>query len=137
MPNCLSLEKKLFPVRQVRSEHGALVPWEVRGYFEDYEAAKNPFGFFDLSHWEMLSMKGKDAADYLQRMSTADIKKVATGSVTYIAFLTGRANPVAFGYVWRQTAENFLLWFPAGQGTTSFAAATAMTRSTRATATTR
>lgn len=120
MPNCLSVEKKAFPLRQVRSENGALVPWEVRGYFEDYEAAKSPFGFFDLSHWEMLSMKGQDAADYLQRMSTADVRKLATGAVTYLAFLTGRANPVAFGYVWRQTSDTFLLWFPAGQGATAF-----------------
>lgn len=116
MPNCLSVEKKLFPMRLVRSENGSLVPWEVRGYFEDFESSHRPFGFFDLSHWEMVAVSGKDAADFLHRMSTANLKKLGVGQLDYLAFLTGRANAVAFGYVWRLAAEEFRLWFPAGQG---------------------
>ncbi len=119
MPNALSVEKKPFPIRSVQSDRGSLVPWEVAGYFEDFEKSKSPWGFFDLTHWEVVEMTGPDAADFLHRMSTANIKELAVSEVTYLAFLTGRANPVVFGYTLRSTEASFLLFFPAGQGLTA------------------
>ncbi len=117
MPNCLCVEKKLFNIRTIHSVAGSLVPWEVKGYFKDFEMSNHPWGFFDLSHWESVAMAGKDSSDFLHRMSTCNLNKLEKTQLNYLAFLTGKANPIAFGQILKLDDENFVLQFPAGQGT--------------------
>lgn len=120
MPNAVSLETKLFKVRVTRDFRSALVPWEVQGYFEDFEQASTRGGLFDLSHWGVVELEGKDAADYLQRMSTADVRKLEPGLIAHAAFLTGRAHPVAMGQLLRTGPAAFQLVLPTGQAAAAF-----------------
>ncbi len=72
-------------------------------------------GLFDLSDWGGVFIEGPDAADYLNRMSTADIKKLGVNGVSHAAFLTGRGLVVALGMLERATSERFFFWHSHGQ----------------------
>jgi folate-binding protein YgfZ len=112
---CLTLQHDYAPVRATKEMAGWSVPWEVTGYFDDYEKARVRGGLFDLSHWGFVAIEGPDAADYLHRMTTWDVKKAQSGTVYHGAFLTGRGNPIAMGFFERLDTEKFLLTFPPGQ----------------------
>jgi folate-binding protein YgfZ len=113
MQDALSVETSIVPVIKSQVFQGVNVPWEVCGYREDYATACTAGGFFDLPHWSIIEIRGIDAADYLQRMSTVDIRKLAEGSVAHGAFLTGKGTVIVLGSLWRKSEDRFLFVCPA------------------------
>lgn len=107
MPKALTLEIDLVPVQVTREVDGWTLPWEVNGYDEDNEAARGG-GVFDLSSYGVISVAGKDARDFLHRMSTAHFKAFDGTIAVPGGFLTGRAGVVALG------------WFLPGRDNTDF-----------------
>lgn len=71
-------------------------------------------GIFNLRDWGTVSVEGPDAADFLQRLSTADIPKLPPGQTVHAALLTGKANPIALGFLRRISPTQFLWVLPPG-----------------------
>jgi len=87
---------------------------ETLGYEQEYRVLLDKGGIFDQSHWEKIWLKGKDAVDYLQRMTTVNFKTLAVHGVSLGAFLTGRGHVVALGYFVRET-DGVSIWVGHGQ----------------------
>jgi folate-binding protein YgfZ len=120
VPVCLSVEVKLFPIHSLHELQGYLVPWEVKGYAEDYLASESPAvgGFFDLTDWQTVEITGPDAQDYLQRMSTVNFREADPGRVNHGAFLTGKAQVICLGWFGGAPSSFFFL-APPPQGNTA------------------
>lgn len=96
---CSVIQSKLF--------HGVVVPWEVDSYQGDFDNATTRGGIFDLSFHAVLEMRGKDAQDYLQRMTTVQFKTLDTNRVVHGAFLNGRGGVIALALFRRIAADAF------------------------------
>ena len=102
MPKTVSLAKIPEKVKTIKNWLGASVPWEVRGYAEDVSAFNTTGGIFDLSSYATLTFEGKDAFDFLNRMSTLNFKTFNDHTAGYGAFLTGRGTVVSLGIFLRE-----------------------------------
>ncbi|NBT58160.1 hypothetical protein EBT16_05185, partial [bacterium] len=103
----ITIKKQLFPIQKVEELFGEEVPFEIETYEADWENAKTG-GFFDLSCWGVIEISGPDALDYLQRMSSANVKSLEVQSSTPGTFLTGKGTLVAMGTFWRPDSQRFL-----------------------------
>ncbi|NBX67976.1 MAG: hypothetical protein EBR01_03305 [Proteobacteria bacterium] len=99
---CSIINKKFF--------HGMSVPWEVKGYELDFEVSESVGGIFDLSFYGIVEVQGKDAQDYLQRMTTVQFKSLGTQSVAHGAFLNGRGGVVVLGMFRRLGPDAFQIF---------------------------
>lgn len=72
-------------------------------------------GYFDLSDWGTVAITGKDSADYLQRMSTVNLKSLDPGNVAHGTFLTGKGGLVALGMLERLAPDQFHFHVSPGQ----------------------
>lgn len=92
-------------------------PIETFGYRDEAKVAEMTGGYFDLGHWGVVSVTGEDALDFLQRMSTVDLKKLTPGSVAHGAFLTGKGTVISLGmmFYWQ---DRYLMIVPPGNGET-------------------
>lgn len=70
---------------------------------------KQTSGFFELKDWGVIEVAGPDAADYLQRMSTVNIKKLAMDEQVPGAFLTGKGTVISLGTFLKKTNQTFWL----------------------------
>ncbi len=86
---------------------GALVPWELKSYQEEFSLAQSKGGLFDLTDHVVIEIHGKDAEDYLQRMTTVQFKGLGVNQVVHGAFLTGRGGVVALGVFHKIDSETF------------------------------
>lgn len=77
----------------------------------DYELAQSG-GYFDLSDWGVIEVQGPDSKDFLQRLSTVNLKTMEDGQLVPGAFLTGRGTVVVFGNLLRIHSERYL-WMTA------------------------
>jgi folate-binding protein YgfZ len=66
-------------------------------------------GYFELPTFKAIFIKGPDASDYLNRMSTINFKTFDKNTVYYGAFLTGKANVIAMGQ-FHFYEEGFCFW---------------------------
>src|SRR5689334_21432470 len=73
-----------------------------------------PFPPSYLSHWGWLDFSGPDAADFLHRLTTANIKTLREGFGTPACFLSASGKISAYFWLWRYGKENFGIEFDAG-----------------------
>ncbi len=107
MQTTITVRNGTFPISKTQVFHGITVPWETLGYAQEQKLADTSGGFFDLTHYGTVSVVGPDAADFLHRMSTVDIKKLVVGQIVYGAFLTGKGTTIALGLFWRMAEQDF------------------------------
>lgn len=108
MQTPITLQNPIFPIKTIQEFRGSLVPFEVASYQEDFESSKKG-GFFDLTDWGVIEISGVDATDYLQRMSTANIKKLAREESVEGAFLTGKGTIISLGTFLKKQDDCY--WF--------------------------
>jgi tRNA-modifying protein YgfZ len=109
----LTLDSKEFDVASTREIGGFTVPWEVKSYVDDFDVAEGTGGFFDLTHWGVVEVKGPDATDYLNRMSTVDFKKFSSDRLSWGAFLTGKAGVISLG-LFQKSGDGYHIIVPPG-----------------------
>lgn len=109
------------PPRATAMVEGWEVPWEALGYAEDFALGETGAARFDLSFWEVIEIAGRDALDFLQRLSTAGLKQAGPDDALPAAFLTGRGTPVAAGFLLREAPDRFLFVGPPPQGSAAAA----------------
>lgn len=106
MQKSISLELGLCQPVESRNLHDVVLCWRCQA--DDFERANSRGALFDLSDWRTIAVRGEDAVDYLQRMTTVDFKKLGEGEVSWGAFLTGRAGVVCLGQFERGADGLFL-----------------------------
>ncbi len=62
---------------------GFEMPIQYKSIIEEYFAVRNSVGVFDVSHMGEIEIKGKDAFDFVQYLTTNDISKLESGKVQY------------------------------------------------------
>lgn len=103
----LTLREHLVSPRELKKLRDVTVPWEVKSYLEDFILATKSGGLFDLSDYVFIEIKGKEAQDYLQRMTTAQFKTLELEQVVHGAFLNGRGGVIALGVFRKVDTETF------------------------------
>ena len=64
-------------------------------------------GLFYLSDWGHVEILGPDSADFLNRMSTVNIKTVTPSKMAHGALLTGRGHVLALGFLQMRDAQAY------------------------------
>lgn len=67
--------------------YGWQLPVEFEGLTVEHEAVRNNSGIFDVSHMGEIEIKGEDAKDFVQHLSTNDITTLNENQILYTFFL--------------------------------------------------
>ena len=62
---------------------GYNMPVSYTSIIEEHLAVRNAVGLFDVSHMGEFIVKGKDAEEFLQRVTSNDVNKLEIGQVQY------------------------------------------------------
>jgi aminomethyltransferase len=84
-----------------------IVPWHFGSMEEEYRALRTGVGLVDFSTQALLECRGADRADFLHRLLTHDIKRLAPGKGCQAALLTASAKLTAIMAVF---ADPDALW---------------------------
>ena len=63
------------------------MPITFSGLIEEHEAVRNNTGFFDISHMGVISLKGTNPKEYIQKFFPTNLYSIATGQGCYSFFL--------------------------------------------------
>lgn len=110
MQTCMTVSSDRSRIRVVQNFFETEVPWESKTYAEDFRIARSVGGFFDLSYYGVVGIQGPHAADFLQRLSTADIRKLDAQVLMPASFLNGRSHAISWGWIARYGEDGFLYW---------------------------
>src|SRR5512146_1872805 len=75
--------------------HGATVPARFTQPAEEHQAVRTAAGLFDFSFRAKFSLSGRDAAKFLHRIVSNDVKNVAPGQGTYATLLNPQGHILA------------------------------------------
>lgn len=64
---------------------GFEMPIQYEGIIKEHLAVRNSVGVFDVSHMGEVEVTGKDAFDYVQKLTTNDVSKLGEGKIQYSA----------------------------------------------------
>ena len=64
---------------------GYEMPVQYEGIIAEHKAVRESVGVFDVSHMGEVEVRGKDAFDFVQRITTNDVSKLEKGDVQYSA----------------------------------------------------
>lgn len=64
---------------------GYEMPVQYEGIIAEHKAVRESVGVFDVSHMGEVEVRGKDAFDFVQRLTTNDVSKLEKGDVQYSA----------------------------------------------------
>ncbi|MEL7603835.1 MAG: glycine cleavage system aminomethyltransferase GcvT [Bacillota bacterium] len=88
---------------------GWALPVQYSGITQEHEAVRNAAGLFDVSHMGEVTVKGRDAQDFIQRLVTNDISKAVDGQAVYSPMCYPDGGVVDDLIVYRLGAEDYLL----------------------------
>lgn len=63
--------------------HGWLMPIQYKGIVEEHRAVRSHAGIFDVSHMGVIDIRGKDAYDLVQFLTTNNLDKIGPGRAIY------------------------------------------------------
>lgn len=85
------------------------MPVQYSSIVDEHLAVRNAAGIFDISHMGEVTVDGTQAEAFLNQLLTNDVRKLAPGQGHYTLMCNERGGVVDDLYVYRLTAENFLL----------------------------
>ena len=88
---------------------GYRMPIEFTGINDEHAAVRERAGVFDVSHMGEIWVKGPRAAEFLQYVTTNDIRALRDGKVQYSCLPNGRGGIVDDILIYRIDAGTFLL----------------------------
>ncbi|CAN5496589.1 glycine cleavage system aminomethyltransferase GcvT [soil metagenome] len=62
---------------------GYEMPIQYEGIIAEHKAVRNSVGVFDVSHMGEVEVRGKDAFDFVQKITTNDVSQLSKGKVQY------------------------------------------------------
>lgn len=110
------------PLHRVHRESGArMVPfagWDMpvqyTGVLDEHVAVRTRAGLFDVSHMGEVAVRGREAEDFLQHVTSNDVSRLAPGRIQYSALMTPEGTFVDDLLVYKLGADDFLLVINAG-----------------------
>lgn len=93
------------------------MPVQYSGVIDEHKIVRTSVGLFDVSHMGELIVSGRGANDFLQRMVTNDITKVAIGQAQYSALCKEDGGVVDDIIVYRRGLDSFLICVNASNAT--------------------
>src|ERR1700760_335318 len=88
---------------------GWLMPVQYTSIVEEHQAVRNNVGVFDISHMGQFIVGGTDARNWLNRMLTNNVDKLAVGMGQYTFLLNDRGGIIDDLIVYRIDEQKFLL----------------------------
>lgn len=93
---------------------GWLLPVQYTGIIEEHKAVRNQAGLFDVSHMGEVSVKGRDALAYVQKIVTNDVARLAIGQIQYSPMCYMDGGVVDDLLVYRYGEQEFFIVINAG-----------------------
>jgi aminomethyltransferase len=90
------------------------MPVEYTGITKEHTAVRTAAGLFDVSHMGEFAIRGSQALDLVQFITTNDVSKLADGQAQYSAMAYPHGAVVDDVLVYRHDAEHFMLVVNAG-----------------------
>ncbi len=117
-----SIESRRTPLYECHQRAGAKIvefagwqmPVQYVGLIEEHRAVRQQAGLFDVSHMGEFSVRGPDAASFLQRMTPNDVSRLADGRAHYSGLLTEDGTYVDDILIYRFAEDDYMLVVNAG-----------------------
>lgn len=97
------------------------MPVEYSGLIAEHMAVRTRVGLFDVSHMGEIQLRGPEALDAVQFVSTNDASKLAEGQAQYSALLTPQGTFVDDILVYKLSPHDYLLVVNAGTRSKDYA----------------
>ena len=88
---------------------GYSMPLQYSGLTQEHLAVRNSIGVFDVSHMGEFIVRGSQALDLIQKISTNDASKLTVGKVQYSCMPNGRGGIVDDLLIYRMDDEVYML----------------------------
>lgn len=88
---------------------GFEMPIEYSGIKDEHMTVRNAVGVFDVSHMGEFWVKGSDALELVQRITTNDVSRLLLGQAQYSCFPNGKGGIVDDLLVYYYAPEKYLL----------------------------
>lgn len=88
---------------------GYYMPVQYEGVNIEHETVRNAVGVFDVSHMGEIWVKGPDALNFIQRVTSNDASALVDGKVQYSCFPNGKGGIVDDLLVYRIDEHTYLL----------------------------
>ncbi len=88
---------------------GFEMPLQYSGLSDEHHCVRSKCGIFDVSHMGEFRVKGKQALDLLQRVTSNDVSKLTDGKVQYSCLPNGKGGIVDDLLVYRIHEDEYLL----------------------------
>ena len=89
--------------------YGWQMPVQYSSIIEEHNSVRNNVGIFDLSHMGEISVKGKGAFDYLQKLITNDLSKLYDGRALYSVVCNENGGIVDDVLVYRNKEDDYFV----------------------------
>ncbi len=88
---------------------GYNMPIEYTGVKDEHITVRDAVGVFDVSHMGEIWVRGPQAAEFIQRVTTNDVNKLYDGRIQYTCFPNGKGGIIDDLLVYQFSRENFLM----------------------------
>ncbi len=88
---------------------GWYLPIQYKGLVAEHEAVRNAVGLFDVSHMGVITVKGKDALDFVDYLVTNDVSKAVDNQIMYTFMCQPDGGVVDDFLIYRYGPEYFYL----------------------------
>ncbi len=88
---------------------GWLLPVKYEGLAPEHHAVRNDAGLFDVSHMGEITVKGKDAFDYVNHLITNDLTTIGDGQVIYSLLCNEKGGVVDDLLVYRKGQDDMYI----------------------------
>src|SRR5438105_1185500 len=85
------------------------MPVEYSGIAKEHAAVRSAAGLFDVSHMGEFELKGRQALDLLQKITSNDASKLADGQAQYSALPYPQGTVVDDLLIYRHNPQHYLL----------------------------
>ncbi len=85
------------------------MPVQYSGVIDEHKTVRTAVGLFDVSHMGELMVSGRGANDFLQRMTTNDVTKIAVGQAQYSALCKEDGCVIDDIIIYRRGMDSFLV----------------------------
>ncbi len=85
------------------------LPVQFEGILREHEAVRTAAGLFDVSHMGEFIVEGEGAEDFLQRMTTGDVAKLASGQAQYSLMCYSDGGVVDDLLVYKKAEGSYML----------------------------
>jgi len=88
---------------------GYIMPLQYSGLIDEHMAVRNDVGIFDVSHMGEFIVKGNQALDLVQKISSNDATKLSPGKVQYSCMPNGKGGIVDDLLIYCLSEDSFML----------------------------